>query len=247
MKEERSLHELEKCLGGTPLVGGSAGDNLEFKKTYIFDRDRFKSSVFNLTFFATKATFQIFDSHYFRATDKRLVITEALPPIRRVNEINGVLAAQAYAEAVGIKVDEINSQIVSTHPVMVNMGGDYFVRSIRQVNDDGSLDFFCAIDKGLVLRLGERYSIEDHLQDLDDKLSDNSLELVGCLFFECILRRLDILKMGNRNTPFFEAYKKWNACGFHTYGESLDSIHVNQTLTGVAFYFSKDSKGSKDE
>ena len=31
-----------------------------------------------------------------------------------------------------------------------------------------------------------------------------------------------------------ELYRKYNLVGFHTYGEQYNSMHLNQTLTGVA-------------
>jgi hypothetical protein len=30
-------------------------------------------------------------------------------------------------------------------------------------------------------------------------------------------------------------YQKHRVVGFHTYGEQLNAMHLNQTLTGVAF------------
>jgi hypothetical protein len=32
-----------------------------------------------------------------------------------------------------------------------------------------------------------------------------------------------------------ELYRKYNVVGFGTYGEQYQSMHLNQTLTGIAF------------
>ena len=54
------------------------------------------------------------------------------------------------------------------------------------------------------------------------------------LGFDCVLRRLDA-----RNRQVFrdmsELYRANNVIGFGTYGEQYRSMHLNQTLTGIAF------------
>jgi hypothetical protein len=32
-----------------------------------------------------------------------------------------------------------------------------------------------------------------------------------------------------------ELYRKYSVAGFHTYGEQYNAMHLNQTLTGIAF------------
>jgi hypothetical protein len=32
-----------------------------------------------------------------------------------------------------------------------------------------------------------------------------------------------------------ELYQKYAVTGFHTYGEQFNAMHLNQTLTGIAF------------
>ena len=43
----------------------------------------------------------------------------------------------------------------ASHPVLVGVGGQYYARSIQQMNPDGSLSFFCAIDEGMVLTVAQ--------------------------------------------------------------------------------------------
>ena len=59
--------------------------------------------------------------------------------------------------ALSVKVwtrDELTPMSFAAHPLVVKIGGEYFCRSIRRLNEDGSLSFFCAIDEGVVLTLG---------------------------------------------------------------------------------------------
>ena len=46
--------------------------------------------------------------------------------------------------------DDLGPFSFASYPLVVKVGGDYYCRSIRNMNPDGSLSFFCAIDEGLV-------------------------------------------------------------------------------------------------
>ena len=51
---------------------------------------------------------------------------------------------------------------------------------------------------------------------------------------DCILRNLEITQDGLKDSVG-EVFRRNNAFGFSTYGEQYGGVHVNQTLTGVAF------------
>ena len=54
------------------------------------------------------------------------------------------------------------------------------------------------------------------------------------LGFDCVLRRLDAENRQIRR-QMEDLYRSYRVVGFHTYGEQHNSMHLNQTLTGVAF------------
>ena len=73
-------------------------------------------------------------------------------------------------------------------------------------------------------------STERVLEEIDSSLG--GIDLV--LGFDCVLRRLDAENRQVRRQ--MEAlYKSYGVVGFHTYGEQYNAMHLNQTLTGVAF------------
>jgi hypothetical protein len=161
------------------------------------------------------------------------VITESDCATRTVQEINGGPAAEEYAKALGLEVKELTSQVFAAHPVMLKIGGEYYVRSIQKANPDGSLTFYCAIDTGLVLTVAKGKALLENLHARVDSLRRevHGLKLVlGC---DCILRRLELQQKGLLS----EALKVLSGAdfiGFSTYGENYNGIHVNQTLTGLA-------------
>ena len=232
MKEETLISALYMSLGDIPIVGGSAGDSLKFKKTFVYFDGQLLQDAAVFSLFLTTLPFHIFKHQHFQPTATRLVVTAADPGQRLVREINGEPAVAAYAELVGKTVDKLNAAVFSQNPLMLRIGDDYYVRSISNVEPDGSLRFFCAIDTGLVLTIGKGISaleVLDHdLQKMKQDVGDPQI-IIGC---DCILRRLEMEQRGIDDS-IGQVMAKNKVVGFSTYGEQFNSVHVNQTFTGI--------------
>jgi hypothetical protein len=233
MKEETLISALYMALGNVPIFGGSAGDSLKFKQTFVYYEGELLNNAAVLTLFLTTLPFHIFKHQHFLPTSTRLVVTEADPDNRLVKEINGEPAAEVYAQLIGTTVDQLNSVVFSRHPLMLRIGNDYYVRSISNIEPDGGLKFFCAIDTGLVLTIGRGdsaiESLSQYLLEVKKDIGDPAI-IIGC---DCILRRLEMEEQGiDDRVGKLMAQSK--VIGFSTYGEQINSVHVNQTFTGVA-------------
>lgn len=147
MQEEMVVSCMHQGLHGMDLIGGSAADDTRFEATHLYFDGRFHRNVALLTLVRTTLPFMAFRTQHFVESDKRMVVTRADPGRRIVSEINGKPAAREFARLVGLDVTELTPMIFSTHPVVVRVGGQYFVRSIARVNADDSLTFFCAIGR----------------------------------------------------------------------------------------------------
>jgi hypothetical protein len=64
-------------------------------------------------------------------------------------------------------------------------------------------------------------------------ISEEIGPLACTVVFDCILRRLQLEKMGELQL-MSEVLRAHNAIGFSTYGEQYSGLHVNQTCTGIA-------------
>lgn len=237
--EEQVVALVHQALDETPLIGGSAGDNLRFDKTWVLHDGTFRSDTAVLTIINTTLPFTTFKTQHFLPTETKLVITEANPLTRTVYEINGLPAAEEYARLVGIDVDALVPEVFSRHPIMLKIGSDYYVRSLQKKNPDGSLTFYCAIDNGLVLTVGKGTDIVENTQRILDEISsqiEHPQLLITC---ECVLRRLEVLQR-DLTSRMDSVLKKHNAIGFHSYGEQFNAVHVNQTFTGVMLGSSDD-------
>ena len=230
--EEMIVSALGWALAGIPLAGGSAGDNLCFTKTALLNNGQVHQEAALLLLVETEHFVRTFKHDNFEPTDKKLVVTASDSESRTVFELNAEGAAGEYALAAGVNDGSLTPMSFAAHPVVVRIGGDYYCRSIQKVNPNGSLTFFCAIDDGVVLTVARARdmveSAEKELERLDHEAG--GLDLV--LGFECVLRRLNS-ETHQVKHRICELYRKYNLVGFHTYGEQYNSMHLNQTLTGV--------------
>jgi hypothetical protein len=232
LAEEGLAAALYRCLGDVPLFGGSAGDDLQFRRTHVYWAGTFRSGAAVLALFETSLRFAPLKLQHFRPTSRKVVVTAADPAARLVREIDGLPANQAYAAAIGVAAGQLSPSVFSANPLMLLIGGEHYVRSVYQANADGSLTLFCAIDEGLVLSIGEGIDPVAALdQGLQEALGAFSIPAItiGC---DCILRRIELEQHG-LDGGAGAVLARHGVVGFSTYGEQFNAVHVNQTFTGM--------------
>ncbi|MBU1238055.1 MAG: FIST C-terminal domain-containing protein [Gammaproteobacteria bacterium] len=233
VREEPVTRALQHALGSLALIGGSAGDGLRFGNTYVYHDGRFHSDSAVLTLVSTPLLFKPFFTQHFVASAQRVVVTEADTARRLVLEIDGRPAAEAYAELVGVDTDDLDPMRFASSPMVVTIGGQQYVRSISNALPDGSLQFFCAIDEGMVLRVGHGTDLVGNLDQafaaVRGEIGEPQL-VIGC---DCILRRIEVQQNGLVD-QVGDIMGRNNAIGFGSYGEQYHGMHVNQTFTGIA-------------
>jgi len=108
------------------------------------------------------------------------------------------------------------------------------VRAIQRMEPNGDLIFFSAIDAGLVLTLAEPQDMVAHLNRELTRLAAHGTPdtILAC---DCILRRIEAQENQSYG-QISDTLRRHNVIGFSTYGEQIGSMHVNQTITGVAIY-----------
>ncbi|MGE3872352.1 MAG: nitric oxide-sensing protein NosP [Parvibaculaceae bacterium] len=232
-QEEMVVSSISRFLDPVPLFGGSAGDGLDFGVTWVFADGAFHTNAAVLALIETNHPFSVFKLDHFRPTDKKMVVTEADPARRLVMEINAEPAAPAYAKMVGIDEHELNPMTFAAYPLVVRVGGEYHVRSIQKVEEDGSLRFYCGIDEGLVLTVADGDDIASNLDQVLTRVAAELGPVDLILGFDCILRRLEA-EQKQKSLEVSRVLKRHGVVGFNTYGEQYRSMHVNQTFTGVA-------------
>ena len=238
MQEEQVVSCIHHNLHGIELIGGSAADDVRFGATWLYHGGQFHRRVALLSVIRSEHPFMAFRTQHFVPSTQRMVVTKADTSRRVVHEINGLPAGREFARLLGMEITELTPLIFATHPVVVRIGGQYYVRSIAKVNEDESLTFFCAIDNGIVLTIAKGVDMVENLREAFAKVRDTLGEpqlVLGC---DCILRRLETEREGIKD-QIGALFAANNVIGFATYGEQINAMHVNQTFTGIAIGFSR--------
>ena len=247
-KEEVLAALVAEALDGIPLLGGSAGDDLAFKETRIFFGGEALKNGAVFVLGESSVPFEVIKHQHFTTTPRSLVITKADVAARRVSEMDGYPALEAYARALGKKPEAITSEVTFMNPVTFVCNGEIYVRSIQRVEPDGSLIFYCGIEEGMVLSIGGHEemaaALDREVQSLASKMGGADLFVA----FNCILRALEATQLGVHGDlgRSLSGLSK-NVIGFDTYGEQLSGLHINQTLVGIAFLGAQNSSASGEK
>jgi hypothetical protein len=232
-KEEQFLQTLNSATSTIPHFGGSAGDDVNLANTHVFYHNKFHQQAAIVILINTNCAFEVFNCNHIKDPTAKLVVTEADVENRIVYELNAMPAAIEYANLLNIDINDLTPEVFSLHPLAVKVGGQYYIRSIQKVNvDDYSIDFYCAIDVGIVLTavaMDDIFSsLKTELENITQRLGKSELVLA----FECFLRRVEIeqKELGEQAKVL---YSKYNIAGFNSYGEHINGIHLNQTFAGV--------------
>lgn len=232
-REELLTMTIQDALGDIPLIGGSSGDGLAFWETAIFDGGRFHQRAGVVAILSSARPMHVFKSQHYQPGASKMVVTGAISQDRIVTEINAEPAAAEYLRLAGHAGEALGVEFYAAHPPMVRAGGEYHVRSIQSANPDGSLSFYCAIDEGIVLTIGEPLDRIACMEKLFAKIRDQIGNVDRILAFDCVLNRIDA-EQRQISRDVSKLYSEHRVVGFNTYGEQYHALHVNQTFSGLA-------------
>jgi len=231
--EERVASALYQALDNIPFIGASAGDNLKFERTHVYHQGRFLHDAAVFSVIQTQVPFALFKLQDFVPGPERLVITDSDPDRRIIREINGLPAAEAYAEIVGVAVADLDARVFARYPLALSIGDDVFLRAIQRVLPDHSFSCSCAIDTGLVVSVARSVDPIDAINrafaEVRRKIGAPEI-VIGS---DCVHRRLDFENAG-RLDEVGALLAQHRVFGFSTYGEQFNALHINHTFTGIA-------------
>lgn len=234
LSEDTLAAALAPALVDMPLFGGSAGDGTDFRNTLVSLNGEVAQNAAVLNLMLSRFRSKVFSLDHLEPTDRKMVVTDADPARRIVKTINAEPAAREYARLVGKDPEQLDKFTFAAHPVVVRIGNAHHVRAIQQITDDGEIVFFSAIDEGMVLAVATPRNMAEHLAEKLEALADDSMptDIFCC---DCVLRRIEA-EQSQLIRPMSNILKRHNVIGFSTYGEQIGALHVNQTMSGVAFY-----------
>jgi hypothetical protein len=209
------------------FVGGSAGDDLKFQKTYVLTGGKAYTNAAVLALLRLKKGFGIVKTQSFKTTGKLMLATEVDEAARKVIRFNGKPALDAYAEALGVAPEQA-AALFMRHPLGLMVEGEPFVRSPQRV-EDRSILFYCQIKEGMELEILDATDIVADTRAAVEAKKAELGEVAGVIDFDCILRTLE-LRDENLCGQYGGILSGVPAVGFSTYGEEYLG-HLNQTAT----------------
>ena len=234
--EERLVAALGTELGGVPLVGGSAGDvyfnPLGAHSTCMLHQGRALRGGALFCIVASREPVLALSHHNFVPGRRRLVVTAADPDRRLVREINGRSALKVYAAACGLKSIPKDAGAFSPYPLMIKVGGQYFARGMQRIYADGSIEFACAIEPGLVVTVARPVAMLERLKETMDTLTGTLGKPELVVAFDCAARTAYMERHGlKRRVSALLA--QHHVVGFSTLGEQFNTVHVNNSFTCI--------------
>lgn len=228
---EEALMETIGDLTNVTFIGGSAGDDLKFSSTHLYAQGKSHSKVAVLALLKPGVDFTFIKTQSFRDLGKTLEVTKVDEERRAVLEFNNKPAAVAYAEAVGVSLDEAPKHFMH-NPVGLVIDDEPFVRSPQQIKDGGML-FYCGVKEGMELSVLEGTDIIGDTREAIEQARAELGGISGIVNFNCILRTLE-LRQNNLTQAYGDLFAGLPTIGFSTYGEQYIG-HINQTATMLVF------------
>ncbi len=252
-KEEEILNGVAmSTLNKIQAAGGSAGDDLKFKATYVYSKEGAFTKAISVAGIYTTLKVGVGIKIGFKPSDdpaKYGVVTENGNTPRIVRKINNRPAVEVYMEWLGVNsIDDANAKFAE-HPfgTIEPSSKIWKVRSPAMILGDGSMLFYSDVPVGTGLTLFNS-TPDMHVNAMVEAVKEairraNYPGKIGAvILFDCILRDIlsdiygtkereisEIKKLVGEDTPII---------GFSTYGETgnTDMIplwHHNQTITAM--------------
>ncbi len=160
-----------------------------------------------------------------------LVVTKANEDRREIIEFNNRPASIAYAEALGVSINELASYF-PYHPLGLVIDGEPYIRSPTHISGD-RVAFQCSSVEGMPLSLLELTNLIDDTKEALARSKSKLGEISGVIVFNCVHRTLE-LELKQLTDKYGELFADVPTIGFNSYGEQFIG-HLNQTATMIVF------------
>ncbi len=242
--EEETLAGMIEVFGtNTTIVGGSAGDDVQFEQTYQFANGKiYKDATIVMSLFSELRNIHSVD-HGYKPTKKVVVATEGDGKI--VKTLDGRPAAEVYAKLVNTSLEKLKENIVpyiAKYPLGFSDNlGNFWIKNPQAVLPDNSLLFFSPVPKNSVLYLlkgteSDILKATERSGKLLNRITPAFSVIISCAgrmayLQKDIYKEAEILKKELKSTPFI---------GFYSYSEQSTLPNGTcgsfcQTVVGVTF------------
>ena len=233
-----------------PFIGGSAGGNMDFAHTYIYDNSQCLENHAVVTLVRLQKTYRygILKSQAVERTGDVFTVSAANTALRYIETVEGpngeqIPFIQALKNHFGVSTTQQLQDKLQGYTFATDINGENFIRTIAGIDDaNDRISFFCDVVTGEKLYLLRRESLNDTLSRDIRAFSTGKPQPIGGILNDCILRRLgypDEIK-------HIDQFANLPVAGFSSFGE-IAGLHVNETLTAIFFYHVPEGTAFSDE
>lgn len=210
------------------LVGGGAGDNVRFIKTYQFIEDEIFNDAISFALITSEVPIGIGVGHGWSPVGRPLVVTKSDGKI--IKEIDGHPAFEAYLDYFGDVAPKITPEnfpeFAMRYPLgLADITGKYTIRDPLRVEKDGSIFCVAEVPENSVVRImkGDNESVIQAAKESAQK----AVNLIGkrkpglAILFDCVSRLLLLGKDAQRELDAVRDVigRDTPLIGFFTFGE----------------------------
>lgn len=233
--EDMTTAYLGRLVRRVGLVGGSAGDGLEMRRTRVGLGTKVRSDAAVVLALTSETPLALISAHHFAPTGVWVTATRVDRSGRRVITLDHQPARARFAELAGCSLETLNATNTAHISFATQLRGRWMMCSVLDPSIDGPLNVARQVETGqrlMLMRAGDIVAATDaEVARLTQELGRTPRAL---LLFNCLGRHLSAAQDGQLQ-PLFDALHVAPLGGFNTYGEQFGTLHINHTLTGIAF------------
>lgn len=242
LKKEELLLGILDANPGLNLVGGGAGDGRlpgETSSTVLGIDGEIAADSAVVALIRTNARWATLRHHAYRPTGDTLKVTKVDDSYMQVLEIEDKPAAEAYAEKLGVGVEDLEfgkPHGFSDRPTAMRVGREYFMRAPWSPMPDGSIFFSNRILENTELELMKQVDMGEALEKfMSDEVPSKIGTPTGMLIFNCYGRYMMSQAMGIGERIDATYASAGRVAGLNAVFEVFNGFQINSTLTALAF------------
>ena len=231
---EGFLEGIASVSSSTIVAGGLAGDNAEFKKTYVFDNKTILTQgAVAISFNSTRLIVNSLYNFNWQTIGQEFIVTKSIN--NRVYTLDNRTAYDTYAHYLGEDTAIQLPKIGIEFPLIIERNGITIARAVIAKHDDGSLSFAGNLKNGDKVKFGygDTEGILRESKVLINTLKESPPEVH--FIYSCMARRRFLENGIEYETMPLQDIAPTS--GFFTYGEFFTSKKnelLNQTMTIVS-------------
>ena len=139
-----------------PMVGGGAGDNLRFFKTFQFINDQVHSDALVAALLRTPAPIGIGVAHGWKPVGRSMVVTRSAANV--IYELDGQPAFEVYRRRWADEAPQLDLEgfgaFAMAHPLGLPLiGGEFLIRDPLRAHPDGAIECVAAVPENAVVHV----------------------------------------------------------------------------------------------